>query len=1042
MTKKRDWEDPEVFGINKEPARSFFFHFPDNPDDWRINLNGDWKFFWVPRPSERPTGFYRSDFDDSAWDKVKVPGVWQLQGYDTPYYISSSYPPAIETRKNRIPAIDENDNPVGSYRMEFDCPEHWLERDIHIHFGAVKSAFYLWINGEKVGYSQASMTPAEFRLNSYIKAGKNQLAVEVYRYSDGTYLEDQDMWFFSGIYRDVFLFCAPKVAIWDFFALADLAADYKNGILRLGVDCQNYSVALASDLRLVAKIKDLRGIDSQWNLLLEEKVKIPADESLKINREVTVENPGKWSAETPNLYELELCLLNEKNETIDQVRHKIGFKKVEIDDGRLLINGCPVLLKGVNRHDYDPDHGWAVPDSVYLKDILILKRNNINSVRTSHYPDDPRFYDLCDQYGIYVMDEADVETHGVRKHLPGSRPEWKEAVIDRGVRMVHRDKNRACVFMWSLGNEAGFGDNFKAMKTAMLKIDRSRPFHYEGDYNLEISDVFSRMYGSPMDFERVGEKKNLNGFMIWLESRFLGMAGPLKAHVYKDKPFMLCEYAHCMENSLGNFQKFMDLFEKYPQFIGGYIWDFVDQTIRIKEKDGSEKWLYGGDFGESKTNGIFCANGIVAADRTPHPALTEVKKVYQNIGVEAVDLDKGIFRIKNKNSFRSLDYLDLKWEISRNGFLMQEGVLKPPDIDPSGSVEMEIPFDRSGFIKEDEILLTIRSLLNRDEKWAKKGYEVAFDQFLLQKGLTQFEEASEYPALKTEHQPGKIRISSQGFSCSFDKKTGCLESYRVEEVEYLSAPLTPNFFRAPIDNDGSVSDGLPDGLLKKIVHILFPDRSWQKAGLQRTVRSIDIKDSKLGVVEIIVNSDLKYSKGGLRSVYTIHGNRKIAVIHSFIPKKDLVRFGMQGKMPGRFDRMSWYGRGPQENYIDRKTGSAVGIYEGQVADFFHHYVRPQENGNHTDVRWMALKDTSGKGLLFNHGGEKFLETSAWPYSQEDLDSAGHIYELKPGDSVTFNVDYGQRGVGGDHPGLAALHDEFKLKKNKKYSYSFWIVPIG
>ncbi len=1042
MANKRDWENPEIFGINKEPARSFFFHFPENGDDWKINLNGDWKFFWVPEPSERPRDFFKTDFNDSTWDKIRVPGVWQLHGYDTPYYLSSSYPPAIETKRSKIPAIDKHDNPVGSYRMEFDCPEHWLDRDIYIHFGAVKSAFYLWINGKKVGYSQASMTPAEFNLNSYLNAGKNLLAVEVYRYSDGTYLEDQDMWFFSGIYRDVFLFSTPKVTIRDFFAQTDLDSYYKNGVLKLAVECLNHTGKTVSDLRLVARIKDLGEKDSPWNLMLEKRYEIQADKSLTIDCEISIKNPKKWSAEIPNLYELELCLVNEDKTNMDQVRHTIGFKKVEINSGRLLVNGCPVLLKGVNRHDYDPDYGWTVPDSVYLKDILILKQNNINSVRTSHYPDDPRFYDLCDRYGIYVMDEADLETHGVRKHVPGSLPEWKEAVIDRGVRMVHRDKNRACIFMWSLGNEAGFGDNFKAMKAAMLKIDDSRPFHYEGDYNLETSDVFSRMYGSPMDFERVGDRKDLKGFMIWLESRFLGMAGQLKADVYKDKPFLLCEYAHCMENSLGNFQKFMDLFEKYSQFIGGYIWDFVDQSIRIKEKDGSEKWLYGGDFGESKTNGIFCANGIIAADRTPHPALAEVKKVYQNIGIEAVDPEAGIFKVKNKNSFRNLDYLDLKWEVTNNGVLLQEGVIESPGVEAGSHVNFEIPFDRSKFPEKDEIHLTIRSFLNREEQWAGKGFEIAFDQFLLQKGKLQPGETSKLPSLKIKDQPGKIKIESQGFNCTFDRNTGCLESYIFQNTEYLSAPLSPNFYRAPIDNDGSVSAGLPDGLLKTVVHKLYPDRSWQKSGMRRSVKSIKINEPQPGVVEIIVNSKLKHTGNGLKSIYTVYGNGNIVVKNSFTPKKDLVRFGMQGKMPAGFNYISWFGRGPQENYIDRKTGSAVGIYEGKVTDFIHQYVRPQENGNHTDVRWMALKNDSGKGLLFNHENDLFLETSAWPYSQEDLEKADHIHELKFRDDVTINIDYGQRGVGGDHPGLAALHDEFKLSRDKTYSYSFRISPIG
>ncbi len=1042
MQKRRDWENPEVFGINKEPGRSFFFHFPDNPDDWRIKLNGKWKFNWVPKPADRPRDFFKPGFDDSAWDDMDVPGLWELKGYGIPYYLSSSYPPAIVTNKNRIPSIDENDNPVGSYRLEFECPEGWLDREIYIHFGAVKSAFYLWINGQQVGYSQGSMTPAEFRLNPYIKAGKNLLSVEVYRYSDGTYLEDQDMWFLSGIYRDVFLYSRPKMAIRDFSALTDLDSDYQTGDLKLAVEIDNQTGARAADLKLKVQLTDLEDPAPKGSQLeFEYPLGVIGDQLFTFTELISIENPKKWSAEFPNLYQLDLCLVD-RDEIIDRVRHNIGFKKVEIKKGQLFINGRSILLKGVNRHDFDPDNGWIVPNTVYMKDILILKRNNINAVRTSHYPCDPRFYDLCDRFGIYVMDEADLETHGVRKHIPGSRPEWRGSTIDRGERVVHRDKNRACVIMWSLGNEAGYGENFKAMKSAMIAIDESRPFHYEGDYQVEISDVFSRMYGSPMDFESVGQKKDLKGFMMWLESAFLGMAGGLKAEVYRDKPFVLCEYAHAMGNSLGNFRKFMDLFEKYPQFIGGFVWDFVDQAIRVRDDDGTEKWLYGGDFGESKTNGIFCTNGIVAADRVPHPCLTEVKKVYQDIGFESISSEKGAYLVKNRNNFRSLDYVDVKWEIAEDGIITQEGIIQPGDVEAGASDIVRVPILWEALGETSEAILTLRSLLNQDQPWAKKGYEIAFDQFILQQRQQRETEAVDSPQLRVEHRDDKISLEAPDFSCLFNRSTGCLESYRHKGVEYFDAPLAPNFFRAYIDNDGSVAIGLPDGLLKSILKRIFPDRSWQKAGDSRRIKSFNLKTKNSGAVKIRFQSGMKYARGGLTTEYTVWGDGRIVVTNSLTPVKDLVRFGMQGRMPKEFNRMSFYGRGPQENYIDRKTGSAIGIYEGEVRDFTHDYVRPQENGNHTDVRWMSLKNQNGGGLVFTAGGDRLLETSAWPYSQEDLDCAGHIHELPSREFLTFNIDWGQRGVGGDHPGHAALHDEFKLKKNKRYEYSFEIAPAS
>jgi beta-galactosidase len=1040
MKVKQNWEDPEVFGINKEPGRAYFVHFPDKGDEWTILLNGKWKFNWVPKPLLKPDGFHCTDFDDTDWDEIQVPGVWQLQGYDTLYYLSSSYPPAIETRKNRIPAIDNDDNPVGSYRCEFVIPDNWQERDIFIHFGAVKSAFYLWVNGRLVGYSQGSMTPAEFNLSPYLKPGKNLLAVQVYRYSDGTYLEDQDMWFFSGIYRDVFLFSTPKTAIKDFYAHCELDNQYKDAVLELSVDVFNTTQSRVEDLKLIVRIRESSENLGDWNEVMNVSLGVDSKSESNWKECCSVSNPNKWSAEEPNLYDLEISLFNSRNEVIDRVIHPIGFKKVEIESGVLKVNGQPILLKGVNRHDYDPDNGWAVSDELYLKDILLLKRNNINAVRTSHYPADPRFYGLCDRYGIYVMDEADVETHGVRKTVPGSLPEWKEAVVDRARRMVLRDRNRACIIMWSLGNEAGFGDNFKAMKEEILKFDKTRPVHYEGDYRCEISDVFSRMYGSPMDYERVGRKEELKGFIIWLESSFLGMAGPVTPEMYDDKPFLLCEYAHAMGNSLGNFQKFMDVFVKYPQCTGGFIWDFADQAIRSRDKDGQELWLYGGDFEESRTNGIFCSNGIVTADRKPHPALVEVKKVYQDIHIEGVTLSEGLIRITNRNSFRALNHVDLRWEIMENGETVQEGILGCSEIQAMESKELKIPFEPGYLRRENEVFLTVRFLLKENTPWAKAGHETAFEQFLIWKKKPREDETLDLPELQMTETREHFEFQAESFACAIGKQSGCIESYQLKGKELLASKIKPNFFRAPIDNEGSVSEGLPKGILKSIVHRFFPDRRWEKSSRNRSVKSIKIINKDRASCEITVVSRLSGSKKGLETSYRILGNGKIKITNSLHPTRDLIRFGMQGSFVPGYQQLAFYGRGPDENYMDRKSGSPVAIYRGAVADFIHSYVRPQENGNHTDVRWISLANNKGEGLTFHSPENRFLEASGWPYTQEELDQADHIHELPFKEEVTFNIDYGQRGVGGDHPGLSVLHDEYKLKKGKMYNYSFWLTP--
>lgn len=1039
MTPLSDWENPQVFNINKEPARSYFLPRPEKESSTTISLNGSWKFHWASKPADRPTEFYLEDYDTGSWDEITVPAVWQLQGYGVPYYLSSSYPPAIETRKRLIPGISHQDNPVGSYRRDFSVPEEWMEKEIYIYFGAVKSAFYLWVNGHKVGYSQGSMTPAEFNLTPFVRAGTNSIAVEVYQYSDGTYLEDQDMWFFSGIYRDVILFATPKIRIRDFYCRSCFDENLRNATLSLSIDIRNTGKKHHENLLCRVRMRDLMVEKGEWLPLFDEHLDLSDQEHHRLEKSIEVTRPKKWSAEMPNLYELSISLLDREQNQVDSARHAFGFRQVEIRDGILLLNGKPLLLKGVNRHDYDPETGWYVSDETYLKEILIMKQNNINAVRTSHYPCDPRFYDYCDRFGLYVMDEADLETHGVRKSVPGSLPQWRDAVVDRGVRMVERDKNRACVIMWSLGNEAGQGSNFMAMKEAMRAIDDTRPFHYEGDYTLEVSDIFSRMYGSPMDFESVGRKENLWTFMMWFQNKTLGMAGPVKARLYKDKPFLLCEYAHCMGNSLGNFQKFMDLFEKYPQFAGGFIWDFVDQAIKVRERDGSIQWLYGGDFGEIKTNGIFCTNGIVAADRTSHPALAEVKKVYQSIGVEPVDLLNGKIRVINRNLFLWLDYVEMYWEVLEDGNIAQKGYVDCSEIGPLKNSEMMLRYDRSSFKPTCEYFLNIRFFLANKKPWAARGFEVAAEQFLLAPVQEQNEREKATIPLTVTEDGEQIMISSDIFSVKIGKQSGGLESFSFEDTEYLAAPLAPNFFRAPTDNEGSVSEGLPEGVLKRIVRRWFPDRRWEKSMKNRKVARWHVRTEENEVI-VTVNSTMKYTKKGVKTVYTITGDGAVRIDNTVEPKIDLIRFGMQGMLKAGYTIISWYGRGPEENYIDRNTGSFIGIYHKKIDDFIHHYVRPQENGNRTDVRRFRLTNREGAGILFE-ACDRPLECSAWSCTQEELDKTAHIHELPFRDEITFNIDYGQRGVGGDYPGLAALHDEFKLKKGRRYSYCFTMSAV-
>ncbi|MCP4762424.1 MAG: beta-galactosidase, partial [archaeon] len=605
INKKMDWEIPEMIGKNKEPAHNTLISYPnseialendDNKSPFFLNLNGKWKFNWVKKPADRPIDFFKKDYDVKNWDELKVPSNWQMHGYGIPIYTNITYPYSIGTEE--IPSIDHEYNPVGSYRRDFKVPKDWIseKREIFIHFAGVKSAFYIWINGKKVGYSQGSMTPAEFNITKFLNKGKNILSVEVYRWSDGSYLEDQDMWRLSGIYRDVFLYATPKLHLRDFFAICDFDSTYSDAILKIAAKVKNYGEKPFKSYKIEVSLLDSENGIISNDPLMEANLDVNSGEECVINLQSEVKNPNKWSAETPYLYKLVLSLKDPEENVIEAEICNFGFRKVELKNEQIYINGKSIIFKGVNRHDHHPDHGRAVPLESMIEDIKIFKKNNINAVRTSHYPNHPTFYDLCDQYGIYVLDECNIESHGLRKILPNSLPEWTNACLDRMTSMVERDKNHPCIFMWSLGNEAGTGDNFIKMKASALEIDHTRPIHYEGDYNFEYSDIYSVMYASPQGVEKVGQKKS--GFAL---TKFKNV----KRDLYEGKPYLLCEYAHAMGNSLGNFQKFMDIFEKYDNCIGGFIWDYVDQGLRKTSDDGEEFWAYGGDYGDEPHSGSF-----------------------------------------------------------------------------------------------------------------------------------------------------------------------------------------------------------------------------------------------------------------------------------------------------------------------------------------------------------------------------------------------------------------------------------------------------
>ena len=1024
MDNKNDWENARIIGQNKEPAHNTLIPFNNlnsalkSYEDSKNyqSLNGNWKFNWVKKPADRPINFFEVDFDDNNWDTIDVPSNWQMRGYGIPIYTNVKYPYSINIKE--IPSIDHEYNPVGSYRTSFDIPESWQEREIFIHFGGVKSAFYIWLNGKKVGYSQGSMTPAEFNITSFLKRKDNILAVEVYRWSDGSYLEDQDMWRFSGIFRSVYLYSTPKVHLWDFFVSCDLDEEYKDAELKVRVKVRNFDKIDILQYNIEISLLDKEQQFIGTKILMEKSLDVAAYSETIIELKTKIENPEKWSAETPNLYDLILTLKDSENNIVEVEQCKYGFRVVEVkDDGGLYINGESIILKGVDRHEHDPDHGRAIPLDRMVQDIELAKQNNINAIRTSHYPNDPRFYELCDEYGIYVLDECNLESHGLREVLPGSDPKWTDACADRMVSMVERDKNHPSIIIWSLGNEAGFGDIFKKMKKVTLEIDSTRPIHYEGDYKHEITDIISYMYYSPKKLERAATKHFKKG---------------------DKRPHVLCEYAHAMGNSLGNFQKFMDVFEKYDNCIGGFIWDYIDQGLRKTSDDGKEFWAYGGDFGDKPNDGNFCINGIVMPDRKPNPALYEVKKVYQNIKVYPTDLTHGKIKIHNKYQFINLDFFDILWELTANGIIIQEGKLENIKIEAGEQKEVDIPFKIFKSEPNTEYHIKISSVLSKDMPWVKRGHIIAWDQFkiLLDSHIEVKEKISEIPAIIINESTESINIIGKDFGTIIGKNSGAIESLVFNSIELVSSPLIPNFWRAPTDND-----------LGYVDLVEFKDNPqieyrWKNAGKGRKVVEIQIEDLKPNVKRINVQFEVLNSEKNLETIYTIYGNGDIFIENYFTPNKNMFRFGMQMSIPGEFNMMTWYGRGPHESMLDRKTGAAVGIYSGLVEDFIHPYIRPQENGNRTDVRWAALTNKNGFGLLLSDIGGTNLSIGAWPYTMEDLENATHNHELPRRENITLNIDYKQQGVGGDIPALAVLHSEFKLKKNIPYYYGFRLRPYS
>lgn len=1046
------WENPEIIKINKEDGHVIAMPYDDTEtalsgeeSRYKMSLNGMWKFYWQRGLEAQPSDFEAPDFDDSEWGEIKVPSVWQTQGYSVPYYYASTFPKAISRSKHKIPKINHKMQEIGFYRKSFELPADYDGREIFIHFGAAKAALEVYVNGDYVGYSQGSMTPHEFNITKFVKTGsKNIVCAKVYRYSDGTYLEDQDMWWLCGIYREVYIFAESPVAIRDFFFRTEFDTFYKDAIASLDVDIMNYG-SLNGKVSCKAYLISDTGREIEIG---EDTLKLEHGKTA-FSMKAEIKNPKKWSAEHPNLYTLVISVSVGKK-TYAVKTYQVGFKQVEIKGEKIYFNGMPLMIRGVNRHDFDPDNGWAVPRERYTQDLDIMKQNNINSIRTSHYPDDPYFYKMCNEYGFYVMDECEVESHGVRrKGVPGSNPMWTAAVVDRMERMVLRDRNNPCVFMWSLGNEAGDGSNFAKMKEAALKLDDTRQFHYEGDFDLTKSDVISRMYPTADIMQKLGNKEEIKITLYDnIANQLAADSKPIKPEMYEGKPVILCEYAHSMENSLGNFQEYMDDFEKYDNMCGGFIWDFVDQTIHRVNEEGKDMWLYGDDFAKDEprsaidipnttalagSNTYFCANGIIAADRTVHPQIHEVKKVYAEIKTEAFDINKGTYRVKNKFLFTDISAFTCRWSVEAESEILASGELDKFECEPLSETYITIPYDITTFPDDKEVVLTVSFYTRKKTPGRKSNYEVAWDQFILNP-MPQPVAPKAEGDLSFTKKGNTVEIVGDAFSVKVDN--GRITSISLDGREKLKAPMEPYYFRALTDNDIDSLNFVP-ALIP-----LHPYYRWRTASHKaKAIRTVAASGAD-NCVEIHIAWHTPLLKNAV-STYKIYPDRRIYVYHSAVPSANMIKFGTRLTLDGKMEYVNWYGRGPHATYCDRKTGAKISCHKSTVTALEHRYMRPQENANRTDVRYLTITDRNGFGFKFTSYFDNFINFSAHHYTIEQLEKATHVHTIPYNNDITaLNIDHMQCGVGGDMPGQAFVREPYIMKKGVKQSYSFVMEPVN
>ncbi|WP_111708310.1 glycoside hydrolase family 2 TIM barrel-domain containing protein [Lutibacter citreus] len=1054
---KNDWENPNVNQINRLPSVATFYNFENESQaisgeressKYYKSLNGDWKFSWVAKPADASKTFQKSNFDASSWDIIDVPSNWEMRGYGIPIYTNATYPFFSD-----FPKINHHDNPVGHYIKSFEVDASWEGKDVILHFGGVSSAYYVWVNGEFVGYSEDTRLPGEFDITKHLVNGENKVAVKVYRWSDGSYLEAQDHWRMSGIEREVYLQAVPKVRLSNFFIRTNFDENYQDALLQIRPD-------------FIANIKNkyvekvghfgttpLKTTVDNWTLTTKlvdaDGREVGTKNEMKLGKyfgefypqrdntyfgliETKVKAPKKWSSDEPYLYTLLLEVKDDKGNPIQYSSTKVGFREVEIDKrGRFLVNGNPVKMIGVNRHDHNMTNGKSLSRADMEEDVRLLKQFNFNAVRTSHYPNDPYFYDLCDKYGIYVMDEANLESHGVRGKL-SNVPEWGKTYLERAIRMVERDKNHPSIVMWSLGNESGMGPNHAAMATWIKVFDPTRFVHYEGAQGLPTHPDYKQKFytqdkGNPTDPNWVDMLSRMYP-QPWELQDLIDDTSSID-----NRPVVMCEYAHSMGNSTGNMKQYWDVIYKNDRALGGYIWDWIDQGILKKDENGKEFLAYGGDFGDTPNDGTFCINGVIASDRTPKPATYECKKVNQPVVISEVNALKGEFEILNRHHATDLSKYDLFWSITENGKVIQQGNILSLSTKPFQSDKLRIDFKKPKLKTASEYFINIQGKLKENQLWENKGYLVFEEQFKLNYSVKNAEDLKSNSTLTVLETSKLVSVKNKTISLEVNKESGYISSYKSKGVNMMASPLKLNFWRAETENDEAYRKSMKKG----------NELDWMNAGDNLKVENVSVLSSEKGKVVVNVKGVIENPKTTVNLSYVILGSGEVKVDYNVEIAEgspNAPRIGMQFDISDTYGKLTYLGKGPHTNYADRNYGSHIGLYSGKAKTMSYQYVYPEEFGNHTETSWFKLESLNKKGVLVK--GENKLSFSVVPYSTKNLQEAKHTNELIDRDVLTVNVDLKQTGVGGDDTWSpsAEPHKEY-LNGPGSYNYSFYLVPF-